>query len=250
MLARGETDEADGNGAGFVAGLDGCPAGWIVALLPLAGEAPGRIGLWADFADFITALPGLAAIAVDMPIGLPDAIRGPGRPAEQAVRPLLGARQSSVFSIPVRAAVEAPDYRAACAAALAGSDPPRKVSKQGFNIFPRIREVDHALRAEPGLAARVIETHPEVVFRRIAGAPLAFPKKTREGASERQALLAQEGVPTALIHATPPRGAALNDLLDAIACSVTALRFARGQARPNPDPFPRDRYGLPIAIWS
>jgi predicted RNase H-like nuclease len=234
----------------WVAGLDGCPAGWIAVMRPLTGEAAHRIAILTDFAAFCLAFPKLRAIAVDMPIGLPDAIRGPGRPAEQAVRPLLGARQSSVFSIPVRAAVEAPDYRAACAAALAGSDPPRKVSKQGFNIFPRIREVDHALRAEPDLAARVIETHPEVIFRRIAGAPLAYAKKTPEGASERRALLAQAGVPAALIHETPPRGAALNDLLDAIACSVTALRFARGEALPNPDPFPRDRHGLPIAIWS
>ncbi|MCA1953034.1 MAG: DUF429 domain-containing protein, partial [Hyphomicrobiales bacterium] len=194
MLARGETDEADGNDAGFVAGLDGCPAGWIVALLPLAGDAPGRIGLWTDFAGFITAQPRLAAIAVDMPIGLPDWIAGPGRAAEQAVRGRLGARQSSVFSIPARAAVEAADYASACRAALATSTPPRKVSKQGFNLFPRIREVDAALRADPGLAARAVETHPEVVFRALAGAPLAHPKKTAAGLAERRALLAAAGL--------------------------------------------------------
>lgn len=233
-----------------IAGLDGCPGGWIAVVAPLHAPAEASIAVHADFMAFLAASPALAAIAVDMPIGLPERIEGPGRPAEQAVRHRLGERQSSVFSIPVRAAVEAADYRAACAAALAGSTPPRKVSKQSFNIFPRIREVDAVLRADAGLAARVVETHPEVIFRRIAGAPLLHPKKTTAGAEERRALLVREGLPPALLGAKPPPGAALNDMLDAFACLLTARRFALGRARPNPDPFPRDAHGLPIAIWA
>lgn len=234
---------------GWIAGIDGCPAGWIAVIRRLDKPGDYRILVSTSFAGILESLPMLRAIAVDMPIGLPEHIVGPGRPAEQAVRGILGARQSSVFSIPVRAAVEAGDYASACAAALAGSNPPRKVSKQSFNIFPRIREVDDLLRSDPAHAARVIETHPEVIFRRIAGAPLAYAKKTAEGAGERRALLEREGVPASLLREPAPRGAAQDDLLDAIACSLTALRFARGEARPNPDPYPRDQYGLPIAIW-
>jgi threonine dehydratase len=234
---------------GWVAGADGCKAGWIVVVQSLDGSAPPRVCLYATISELLAAEPDLLALAIDMPIGLPDVIEGPGRAAERAVRPLLGARQSSVFSIPVRAAVEAETYGAACAAALAGSNPPRKVSKQGFNLFPKIREIDEVLRADANLAARVYETHPEVVFRFLKDAPLAYPKKSPEGAEERRGLLAKAGFSPALLTSKPPRGAGTDDFLDAIACAHTALRAARGLARPNPDPFPRDRYGLPMAIW-
>ena len=50
------------------------------------------------------------------------------------------------------AAIYARDYREACRVAQATSEPPRKVSKQLFNIAPKIREVDEALRAKPGCA--------------------------------------------------------------------------------------------------
>lgn len=232
-----------------IAGLDGCSAGWVlVARNPATSDFTVR--LVAEIGDVLALTPDLAAIAVDMPIGLPDRIIGPGRCAEQAVRPLLGARQSSVFSIPVRAAVEAPDYRTACARALEGSTPPRKVSKQGFMIFPKIREVDALLRANPGLGDRLIETHPELVFRRLKGEPLTHPKKTAEGLAERRALLRAAGMPEALIASATPRGAKPDDLLDAIACSLVAERHARGEAVPHPASPERDRYGLPIAIWA
>lgn len=234
---------------GWVAGADGCKAGWIVVFRLLEGCAPVRVGLFPTISELVAAEPHLLALAIDMPMGLPDAIAGPGRPAEQAVRPLLGARQSSVFSIPVRAAVEAESYGAACAAALAGSVPPRKVARQSFNLFPKIREIDVALRADPALARRVYETHPEVVFRFLKGEPLTYPKKSPGGAEERRALLAQTGFSSAFLSSKPPRGAGIDDFLDAVACSHTALRAAQGLARPHPDPFPRDRYGLPMAIW-
>ena len=71
------------------------------------------------FADVLAAPETPAVIAVDIPIGLPERARHGGRAAENAVRPLLGARQSSVFSVPSRAALAAADYRDACRIALA-----------------------------------------------------------------------------------------------------------------------------------
>ena len=100
------------------------------------------------FADVLAAPEAPALVAVDIPIGLPDRIGPGGRGPERAIRPLLGARQSSVFSVPPRAAIYAADFAAACAAALAASEPPRKVSKQLFMIAPKIREVDALLRAD------------------------------------------------------------------------------------------------------
>lgn len=190
-----------------------------------------------------------------MPIGLPDRIAGSGRGPEQAVRALLGERQSSVFAIPSRSAVQATDYGEACRLALASSEPPRMVSKQGFHLFPRIREIDALLRAEPGWRERIFETHPELAFRMMRGAPLLHPKKIRgvvnpAGMAERRALLLAAGLPEAIVAARPPKGAAADDALDALAALVVARHIAAGRGKPFPDPPGRDSHGLPIAIWS
>src|SRR5215468_1247445 len=96
------------------------------------------------------------------------------------VRPLLGARQSSVFSVPSRGAIAAEDYREACRIALGTSEPPRKVSKQLFMLAPKIREVDAVLRENTTLARRVFEVHPEVAFWRLNGkSALSEPKKVK-----------------------------------------------------------------------
>ncbi len=126
-----------------------------------------------------------------MPIGLPERIIGPGRGPEQAIRPLLGERQSSVFSIPARAAVEAVDpwpsgmaalrtgHAEASRIARAFSDPPRGVSFQGFNLFPKIRALDRALRAREADRARIFETHPEAIFATLRGSPCWSRKRSR-----------------------------------------------------------------------
>src|SRR5262245_11778228 len=132
----------------WLAGVDGCTGGWVVVLVrPHSAET--RVRIERRFADILAAPERPAIVAVDMPIGLPARVGIGGRPAENAVRPPLGARQSSVFSVPSRAAIYATDYREACDLAQTTSDPPRKVSKQLFNIMPKIREVDEALRAAP-----------------------------------------------------------------------------------------------------
>src|SRR5262249_19675904 len=113
----------------WLAGVDGCRAGWIAAFVRPAGSEVG-IRIVPRFADVLAAPELPALVTVDMPIGLPEHVGRGGRAAENAVRPLLGARQSSVFSVPTRAALAAEHYREACRIALATSDPPRKVSKQ------------------------------------------------------------------------------------------------------------------------
>src|SRR4051812_15664674 len=102
----------------WLAGVDGCPVGWMVAFVRPAGDEV-RLRVLARFADIVAAPEAPATIAVDMPIGLPARIGPGGRGPEAMVRPLLGARQSSVFSVPSRQAVYAADFRAACTIALA-----------------------------------------------------------------------------------------------------------------------------------
>ena len=239
----------------WLAGVDGCKGGWIAAFCDMQfGESP-IVSVFRDFQSILTHETRPGIVAVDMPIGLPDRVKGSGRGPEQAVRPLLGARQSSVFAIPARPAVEAGDYARACALALAHSEPPRKVSRQGFHLFPKIREIDVLLRAEPGLRDRVFEVHPELAFRTMRGVPLDHPKKIKGvvnplGMAERRALLQEAGIPFAAAAGRPPRGAAADDLLDALAALVVARHIAAGRGKPFPDPPGRDSHGLPVAIWT
>jgi predicted RNase H-like nuclease len=233
-------------------GVDGCRAGWIAVTLD--GSFSPRVSVHADFSGLLEQAGKDAVIAVDMPIGLPDFIRRGGRGPEQAVRPLLGQRQSSVFSIPSRSAVACTDYREGCAVALATSDPPRKISKQAFFLFGKIREIDAAIDASS--QHRIRESHPEVAFWRLNGnAPMRTPKKVKgsihwPGMEERRALLARHGFDPAFLLQDPPRGAGADDFLDACVCALTARRIARGEAEPFPSDPALDSRGLQIAIWA
>lgn len=250
---------------GVLAGVDGCKAGWI-AVHREQGASPS-VSVFPAFQLLLDALPD-ATIAVDMPIGLPDFSSRGGRGPEALVRPLLGARQSSVFAIPSRAALYADTadfttvaawyaaHRRASEVAMATSDPPRGVSIQAFGIFAKIREIDALLIARPDLRGRVFESHPEVAFCRLnGGAAMTLPKKIKgavnpAGMEERKALLCRHGYYKAFLDRAPPKGAASDDFLDAAAMMLIAGRIAGGEARPSPDPPLTDRFGIQVAIWA
>jgi len=235
-------------------GVDGCKAGWV-AVTARADIAALEMKVYSAFADIVAASPDNAVIAVDMPIGLPEKIGAAGRGPEKLVRTFLGDRQSSVFSIPARGAVEQHDYREACRMALETSDPPRKVSKQAFHLFPKIREIDALVSIEPALHSRVIECHPEFAFWRLNdGQAMALPKKIKgrvnlAGMEERKHCLHAAGVQRAFLDQAPPKGTGADDCLDATAVLLIAMRFARGEAISFPSPPGRDTHGVPIAIW-
>lgn len=249
-----------------VAGVDGCKAGWVAVIREPGQAANARVV--GSFAALIEMLPADAAIAVDMPIGLPDFTRHGGRGPETLVRRFLGERQSSVFSIPSRAAVYATDeefttierwyeaHRLASDVARQTSEPPRGISIQAFGIFSKIRELDRLLISRQELRCRVIESHPEAAFWRLnGGRAMALPKKIKgrvnpAGLEERKALLARSGHDRGFLDLSPPRGAAEDDLLDAAAVMLVAERFARGEAVSFPDPPDIDGLGNPVAIWT
>jgi predicted RNase H-like nuclease len=247
-----------------IAGADGCKAGWIAVVKRPYDEPEAAIH--PTFADLVASLPDDAILAVDMPIGLPDVTHQGGRGPERLVRPLIGERQSSVFSIPARAAVYAfsepfttverwyEGHRIASAVARQTSDPPRGVSIQAFGIFPKIREIDALLRQSAELRTRVIESHPEVAFWRLnGGAAMRLPKKIKglvnpAGMSERRELLIGLGLPASFANRLPPSGAYADDFLDASALLFVAARHARGETLSFPDPPGLDSHGIPVAI--
>ncbi len=238
----------------WVAGVDGCPAGWAVVLRRLDGGSPPVFAVLPDFTAVLADSRRPAIITVDMPIGLPDRVGPGGRGPEREVRRLLGERQSSVFAVPSRAAVMAEDYRHACAMALATSDPPRKVSKQCFHLFAKMREIDRLMT--PELETRVHEAHPELGFWRLnGGRPMALPKKVKSrpspaGIDERMALLVRHGYDRGFLDQPLPRGVGRDDLIDAAALALTATRIARGDGLSFPASPERDGKRLRMAIWA
>jgi predicted RNase H-like nuclease len=240
----------------LVAGVDGCRAGWLCVTAE-AETGKARDAFIAPDIGVVLGRQDLAVIAIDVPIGIPEIASLGGRACDAALRRQLGARQSSVFAVPARAALAEEDYARASDAAFAHSQPPRRVSRQCFHLFPKIREVD--ARMTPELQAHVVECHPEGAFWAMNGrVPLHEPKKVKSqphpaGLALRHLLLAQAGFDPAFLAGRRFRAAeaGADDVLDACACAWTALRVLRGEAIrfPEGEP-PRDPRGLRMEVWA
>lgn len=200
-----------------VAGVDACPRGWAVALWKPDGTVELRRA--ASFAEAVAL--DVAVIAVDIPVGAPEV---PPRAADIEARAFVGARGSSVFPTPPLAVLDAPHYHEALRRhrELTGTG----LSKQAFFLGRRMLEVDPHAAADD----RIVEVHPEVSFRELAGRPLAHSKHTPEGLEERRQLLQEAGITLP----SPRGGVPLVDALDAAAAAWTAARYLRGEAAPLP----------------
>lgn len=235
-------------------GVDGCKAGWIAVVATVDDFSAHQVFVFSAFRSLVENFSPESIIAVDMPIGLPEHIGKGGRGPETLIRPLLGERQSSVFSIPSRSAVYANEYSNACQISLETSDPPRKVSKQAFHLFPKIREINGYLSDHDHKG--IYEVHPELAFWRLNGeSPLQTPKKIKgrinpDGMEERRKLLVSSRICSEFLDRVPPRGAAADDFLDACACLTVAQRICHGTAKSFPEHYTRDIKSLPIAIWA
>jgi predicted RNase H-like nuclease len=206
-----------------VAGVDGCRGGWVVA-------TDGDVFV-APTIDEVLALD-VAVIAIDMPIGLPEAGQ---RACDVAARKLLGPRRSSVFATPVRATLAATSY--AEALALHRGADGRGLSKQAYNLLPKIRELD-ANAAD----ARLHESHPELAFARLLGHPAEHPKRSPAGRAERLGVLGLTA-----ISRLP--AAAADDVLDALALVHTARHIAAGTGNCLGDGA-RDARETTMAVWA
>lgn len=197
--------------------MDGVPGGWVVVRV-----RPGVV-TWAvcdDAADVLVATADCAAVGVDIPLGLPTGAAR--RACDVLTAQRLGRARSSVFPAPPREVLAAGSYADACAVSQRLCD--RKISLQSFHIGPKIMEWD-AVRLPP----HVVEVHPELALRALAPETSFAPKKSARGAGQRIAALAR-WVDPALALADLPDGARLDDVLDALAASWSAARWARGEA--------------------
>jgi predicted RNase H-like nuclease len=211
-----------------VLGVDGCPGGWVGAVLVPGAPRP-RVVVAPTIellVETVRADLDVQVVGIDIPIGLPDSAV---RQADVLARRALPGRASSVFTTLTRPAYLATDRAAADAVnrGLSGQG----VGAQAFALRAKILEVDTWLRGRP--TVDVIEVHPEVSFATMTGGPLPG-KRTPQGQQARLDALAAAGI--ARPSVLKGTGYAPDDVLDACAVAWSAHRRATGDARWLPDP--------------
>ena len=234
----------------WVAGVDGCRAGWFVIFFDTQNEViEGDV--CSCFQDVISHALNPSVIAVDIPIGLLEAASRGGRECDRYARQLLSRpRKSSVFPTPVRSAVYRDNYAEAAVANRASSKANIGISKQSFGIIPKIREVDQLMT--PYLQERVKEIHPEICFWKMSdGKSMKYKKSTSEGVSERSELLARNGMGDVSqgLGQYQSQYVQKDDVLDAGAACWTAHRIYRGYAEKLPLDPSRDAENLAMEMW-
>jgi predicted RNase H-like nuclease len=224
----------------FVAGVDGCRAGWIAFKI----ELPSLVTS-VEVVDLPALLrkrpPELICFGIDIPIGLFNGARG----CDLAARKLLGQpRGRSVFSAPCRAALVAKTHAEASAMNRQWTD--SGLTLQSYCIGPKIKQVDDAIT--PDSQQWAFEVHPEVCFWALNGErPMVNKKKNKTGFNERLDLLRPIFLEIQRHLLNRPPGVAKDDLLDAAAAAWTALRRHRGESRSVCTP-ERDATGLEVTI--
>ncbi|MGF1491733.1 MAG: DUF429 domain-containing protein [Microcoleaceae cyanobacterium] len=204
-------------------GLDGCRSGWFYIGLNL--DQTWCFGTLNTFAEIQTLRHGQQQILVDIPIGLRD-VNPTERLCDLEARKLLKPkRSSSIFPAPVRSVLEVQDYQQASQENYRCSG--RKLSKQTWNILPKIREVDQYLQSRPG-EETIRESHPEVCFWALNGQKIIeHSKKTELGLKQRLQVLSKYCPDAAQIFATARQEyrksqVADDDIVDALVCAVTS----------------------------
>jgi len=191
-----------------------------MVVVAIDGDPTSTVERVGDIDAVVARLEGgaLAAVGVDIPIGLPS--QGP-RPCDVEARTMIGPRRSSVFPAPIRGVLEATTYGDAVARSRALSG--KGLSRQAFGLLSKVRAVDRIMT--PPRQRHLVEVHPEVSFTALSGSPMASYKKTAAGRAERLGAL-RPVFPDVDRHAHARiGGVGADDVLDAFAVAWSARRW-------------------------
>jgi predicted RNase H-like nuclease len=221
-----------------IVGIDACKSGWIA--ITLRGATVSAIHL-RRIDELDTAIPDAEVVAIDIPIGPPTTGR---RLADIEAKTSLGKRASTLFVVPVRAALEAPTHSEATRLSreLSGFG----ISQQAYALAPKILEVERWLSSAP---CPVWEVHPELSFAELQGAVMMSSKKSWAGMLKRRGALLRVGIDLDDVAGDAGEWAATDDMLDAAVAAWSRRRISEGRARSIPAVAPIDPLGREIAIW-
>jgi predicted RNase H-like nuclease len=225
-----------------VLGVDGCRDGWVGVLLrPDRPPSVHHASTIAALVEQVRENAAVAVVAIDIPLGLPDAGI---RQADVLARRELAGKGPSVFTTLTRAAYQASSYADAREANLRHTGGTHSASAQAWALRAKILDADTWVQSGPPVA--VIEVHPELAFARMAGAPLLAGKRTPEGVQVRRTALRGVGLSAPGWFTGSPF--AEDDLLDACAGAWSGWRYSVGRAECLPEPPEVFDDGIPAAI--
>jgi 8-oxo-dGTP diphosphatase len=167
---------------GTYIGIDGCRQGWIAAIYH---HGKFTFEKFAHLKDFIQAWPSFSFGLIDIMIGLPKN-KEEILPETQA-RKYLGMRSQSLFSRPCFQALNEKDYAAVCN--LNQKILGKKISKQSFALFDKIREVQQFFFEQDKYSSILAESHPEICFAALNFDTPLESKKSANGLQQRIELL-------------------------------------------------------------
>jgi predicted RNase H-like nuclease len=238
-------------------GVDGCSAGWIAVQFNEDGYEDTN--LYEEIQALWIAHDNAAEqILIDVPIDLREN-SNVKRPCDDAARKKLSPkRHSSVFPVPVRAAVHEESYEDAKETQEKRTD--GSLGVQSWGIADKIAELDSFLcETEPDAVGTIRESHPEVCFWALQGESATEYSKTGQPAAafwERIEIL--EEIDGTIFDDVRDASADLDakigndDVIDAFALALTASPKT-GSLRTLPDKWPTDDTGdktekLPMEI--
>jgi predicted RNase H-like nuclease len=219
---------------GTYIGIDGYRRGWVAVYID---EADGHYFEHSNSLDDLLAVPHIRAM-IDLPVGLPD--RG-YRQCDVEARAIVGPR---VFLGARWGIWEFESFQAANDHYWRTGD--SGISQQLWCIRHKLRDVNTAMT--PGRQVKLRETHPELVFWRLAGRPLDS-KKSESGREQRIKLLRNNGIRDIERWLGMRKGTGIgrDDLIDACACALAA-RDSKNRL-PRIKEIPADRRGIRMEIW-
>lgn len=228
------------------AGIDGCKAGWI--LFSLDEDKLYKIIRTND--ELREELDRYDRIFIDMPIGLED--ESYTRECDALLRKKLGAEYaSSVFSPPIRPALNAPSYVEANMQSFEYTE--KKLTIQSWNITPKIRVLDDFMDESPELRDKLFESHPELLFMNLNRGMIFQKKNTKKGLRHRLDLM-KEHEPTVadffreIKEEYRRNEVEEDDIVDSMVLALAAHQSVTKGIKTIPEEPPVDSKGLKMAI--
>ena len=229
------------------AGIDGCKLGWLLISF---NEGEEKFQVIETTEALKVAFEEYDRIFIDMPIGLED--EEYTRECDALLRKELGSDYaSSVFTPPIRPALEAPSYVEANMISFEYNE--KKLSLQAWNITPKIKEVDGLLRSDETLKEKVLESHPELLFQKLNGGMIFQKKNLKKGIRHRLELIMEhEPIADDFFRDIKEEYRRVeigeDDIVDAMVLALYAKRSERDGIRTIPEEIQFDSEGLPKAI--
>lgn len=221
-------------------GIDGCTGGWICAVLEGKELEFYR---YTTMGELMAAQGVFTVCLIDMPIGL-QSHAGQLRP-DNAARKYIPERASTIFPVPCRQAV----YADTIADAYLENERTlgKKFTPLTVGILPKIKQVDIFLQENPTYKNRLLESHPEVCFRALAGGTLLSKKKTPAGQADRLSVLEKycSGIQSIdFLFLARQLKCGIDDIIDAACLAVSAIIIADGHFFTLPEIPQTDDRGL------